>query len=102
MEIGFKRMLTMYKGFEKKSNRMVTCICIATLVILQLGLCYDRNTVYAEEEKEAYIVITKDGDSIEKLKEEYNVIAENGDALTVEISDSEAARIEKDKQIICV
>ena len=95
-------MLTMYKGFEKKSNRMVTCICIATLVILQLGLCFDRNTVYAEEEKEAYIVITKDGDSIEKLKEEYNVIAENGDALTVEISDSEAARIETDKDIICV
>ncbi len=92
----------MYKRFEKKSNRMVTCVCIATLVILQSRLCFDKNTVYAEEEKESYIVITNEGSNIEKLKENYNVIAENGDALTVEISDSEAARIETDKDIICV
>lgn len=54
----------------------------------------NASAVYAETGIDAYIVIAKNDESIEKLKEEHSVLAENGDALTLELTGSEAVQVQ--------
>lgn len=92
----------MYNKTRVGRHRKLACICIAALMMLQSGLYLNIGTVYAETDTDAYIVIAKNDESIEKLKEEHSVLAENGDALTLELTGSEAVQVEADKDIICV
>ncbi len=92
----------MDKRQRKAFFRRLTCICIAALLIVQSGMYLNTDAVYAEADQDAYIVITKDDEKAEKLKEDHTVLAENGDALTVELTDSQAAQMETDKDIVCV
>lgn len=86
----------------RKKFRKLTCICIAALLIVQSGVYLNTDAVYAEADQDAYIVITKDDEKVEKLKEDHTVLAENGDALTVELTDSQAVQMEADEDIVCV
>lgn len=63
-------------------------------MILQSSMYLNTSAVYAETDTDAYIVIAKNDESIEKLKEEHSVLAENGDALTLELTGSEAVQVQ--------
>lgn len=85
---------------KSKNFARVASVCLSMILVTQSFVFI--STVYAEVQKDEYIVITNNTDGTSKLKQDYDVTGEEGNALTVELSVEDVAELENNKDIKCI
>lgn len=86
----------------KKHLVKVSVVCLAFVLIMQYCFFASSQPAFAEAATNQYIVITNNEDAAQKVKEQYDVNSGNGEAVSVELSEREAAQLEADEGILCV